>query len=284
MNSKQARNLVEQHKSILKDWVITRCGQDEHLIPLALLHIHQRLSEQDWQQVRQYNEKQPFVEFMQQLVEDALETFFYGVWFGECAKTIHYWTSRYGVVSDNKRQNAEDYIKNQLTKDNFARFKSYNKEKNVNFTTYISKVIRNLLIDYLRKKTPLTEAETFENEDSEENFNSKNAINNTVESYKQEHLEEIGQWFFAEPGPKGKDAKGSTLEKIPDKIKLTYKDRLFLRAMYKDGMTAEEAGRLPGINLGKWQAHGYHRRLKIRIKKLLRVMGYENLQSLLYPS
>ena len=284
MNSKQARNLVEQQESILKDWVIARCGQEEHLIPLALLYVHRRLSEQDWQQVRQYDEKQPFVEFMQQLVEDALETFFYGVWFGECAKTIHYWITRYGVGSDNRRQDAEDYIKNQLTKDNFARFKSYKKEKNVNFTTYISRVIRNLLIDYLRKKTPLTETEAFENEDSEGSSNNKNAVNNTVESYKQEHLEEIGQWFFAGPGPKEKDAKGSTSANIPDKIKLTHKDRLFLRAMYRDGMTVEEAGRLPGINLGKWQAHSYHRRLKIRIKKLLSAMGYENLQSLLYPN
>ena len=284
MNSQQARNLVEQQSSALKSWVTVRCGQEEHLIPLALLYVHRRLSEQDWREVRQYDEKQPFAEFMQQLVEDALETFFHGVWFGECARTIDYWIKRYDIKSENKRQDAEDYIKNQLTKDNFARFKSYKKNKKATFTTYISKVIRNLLIDYLRKKTPLTETETLENEESEEIYSSNHAVNNTVEFYKQEHLEEIGRWFFASSEPDGKDASETPAPEIPDKLKLTHKDRLFLRAMYKDGMTAEEAGRLPGINIGKWQAHGYHRRLKGRVKKLLKAMGYENIQSLLYPN
>lgn len=281
MNSKRARNLVEQNASVLKDWVIARCGREEHLIPLALLYVHRSLSEQDWQRVRQYadDETQTFVEFIQQPVEDALETFFYGVWFGECSKTIHYWISRYGIGSENRRLDAEDYIKSQLARDNFARFKSYNKEKKVNFTTYISRVIRNLLIDYLRRKTPLTETQAFEDEETEKNYNSTIA-----ESHKYEHLEEIGQWFFAESAPKENYKKEHISQNIPDKVKLTHKDRLFLRAMYKDGMTAEEAGRLPGINMSKWQAHGYHRRLKVRIKKLLNAMGYENLQSLLHPN
>ncbi|MGK0455860.1 MAG: RNA polymerase sigma factor (sigma-70 family) [Zhongshania aliphaticivorans] len=282
MNSQQAQNLVKQQTLVIRNWVSAHCGQEEHLVPLALLYVHQRLSDQDWRQVRKYNETQPFVEFVQKLVEDALETFLCGVWFGECAKTIHYWTKRYGINSENKRQDAEDYVKNQLTKDNFARFRSYNKDKAVHFTTYISRVIRNLLIDYLRKKTPLTETETLESEN--DYYNNKNTINNTVASYEQQHLEEIGRWFFTGSAPKERDEARSTSSNAPDEIKLNHKERLFLRAMYKEEMTAEEAGLLPGINMNKWQAHGYHRRLKLRIKKLLKTMGYENLQSLLYPN
>ena len=278
MDSQQARDLVKQQTSALKDWVIARCGQEEYLIPLALLHIHQRLSEQNWQLVRQYDEKQPFTEFLHGLVENSLETFFCGVWFGECAEIIYYWINRYKIVNESKRQDAEDYIKNQLTRDNFARFRSYNKDKTVRFTTYISIIIRNLLIDYLRKKTPLAETESLKIEDY---YNRKNAVNDTMESYRQQHLEEISQWFFAGYLPNEKDVTASIMPNIPDKIRLTHKERLFLRAMYKEGMTIEEAGSLPGFNMKKWQAHGYHRRLKKRVKKLLEAMGYETLQSLL---
>ena len=284
MDSQQAKTLLKQHTSVLEEWVRSHCSETEHLIPLALLYIHQRLSEQDWQQVRQYDGAQPFVEFVRELVEDALETFSHGIWFGECASTIRFWLAHYGVNSENIRQDAEDYVKNHLTKDNFARFRSYNKDKAVNFTTYLSRVIRNLLIDYLRKKKPLATTETFENHpDEATQLNNKNADINTMESHRQLHLKEIGQWFFAGTAPQNDEAT-PTLPDIPDKIKLSHKERLFLRAMYKDGMSAEEAGRLPGINMGKWQAHGFHRRIKARIKKLLKVMGYESLQSLLYSN
>ena len=281
MNSEQAQDLVKQQTSVLNEWVIDRCGHEKHLIPWALLHVNRHLSEQCWQKVRQYDGEQPFANFFHGLVEDALETFFHGVWFGECAETINYWLNRYKITNESQRQDAEDYVKNHLARDNFARFRSYNKDKTVKFTTYISTVIRNLLIDYLRKKTPLTQTVSLENE---ADYTSKNVVNDTMESYSQQHLEEIGQWFFAGYMPHEEEKKVSTASNVPDEAKLNHKERLFLRAIYKEGMTAEEVGRLPGFNMGKWQAHNYHRRLKKRIKKLLKAMGYENLQSLLYPS
>ena len=282
MNSQQARNLVRQQAPKLEKWVCDHCGQKKHLIPLAMLYVNQRLSEQGWQRICQYDGKQPFVDFFRELVEDALETFSHGVWFGECAKTIHYWIARYNISSDSRRQDAEDYIKNKLAKDNFACFRSYNKEKKVSFPTYISMVIRNLLVDYLRKKTPVTE--TWESVEYDDHRNDKNIKEDTAEPYRLQDLEEIGQWFFAGTVPQEGNGTETSSPDIPDKIKLNHKERLFLRAMYKDGMTAEEAGRLPGINMGKWQAHSYHRRLKKRIKKLLNEMGYGNLQSLLNPN
>ena len=280
MDSQQARDLVRQHKSVLEGWVAARCVQKEHLIPLVMLYLHERLSEQDWKQVRQYDGEQPFTEFIHGLVENALETFFCGVWFGESAKAIRYWVSRYGLSNDIRRQDAEDYIKDELTRDNFARFKSFNKNKPIGFNTYVFRVIRNLFIDYSRKKTRLEETDLLE---GEEGYDYENAIDETVESYKQQSLNEIGQWFFADSGSDEKGEAVSTLSHIPDKIRLSHKERLFLRAIYKDGMTAEEAGSLPGLNMGKWQAHGHHQRLKRRIKKLLKAMGYKDLQSLLHP-
>lgn len=282
MNSQQARNLVKQQAPVLKEWVAARCGEEEHLVPMALLYVYQRISDQDWQLIRECDEKQPFVEFLRALVDEALETFFYGVWFGECSSTIHYWISHYGIDSENRRQDAEDYIKNQLAKDNFSRLRSYNKDGTAQFKTYISKVIRNLLIDYLRKKTPLTETDSLENESNE--GGNTNAANNTLETYKQQYLEEIGNWFFAGSTLNEGDEPEQNLPNVPDKLKLNHKERLFLRAVYKDGMTVEEAGCLPGIDMGKWRAHNYHRQLKVRIKKLLAAMGYQNVQSLLYPS
>lgn len=284
MNPQQAQNLVKPLTSTLQQWVCDHCGKDEHLIPLALLYIHQRLSEQDWQVVRQYDEQQPFEAFIRELVQDAMETFFHGVWFGECAKTINYWITRYGVKNVSIQQDAEDYVKNKLTKDNFSRFRSYNKDKETSFNTYISKVIRNLVIDYLRRKTPLRETESLESAVSGDDYNDQNTMIHTSESYQHRHLEEIGQWFFPGESSQEMNPVKPIAPDIPDEIKLGCKERLFLRAMYKDGLTVEEAGRLPGINMGKWQAHGYHRRLKKRIKKLLQAMGYETLQSLLYSN
>ncbi len=281
MESQQAQNLVKQQTSALESWVVDRCDHEKHLIPLALLHTNRYLSEKNWEKVCQYDGEPPFDEFLRQLVEDALENFFYGVWFGECAEAVNYWLNRYKISNESKRQDAEDYIKNHLAKDNFARFKSYNRDKTVRFRTYISMVIRNLLIDFLRKKTPLTETMSVGSEDV---YSSKNAINDMVESNIQQHLEEIGQWFFASPLPNEEETTIHAASNIPDAVKLDHKERLFLRAMYKEGMTAEEAGQLPGFNMGKWQAHNYHRKLKKRIKKLLEMMGYKNLQSLLYPN
>lgn len=267
---------------MIRQQVCDHCGDEKHLIPLAIIYINQRLSEQDWKLIRQYDEQQPFEELIRELAENALEAFSYGVWFGKCSDKIDYWLQHYGVKNRNRQQDAEDYVKDKLAKDNFARFRSYDEKRNTSFTTYISTVIRNLLLDYLRKKKP--ETETLESLESDDHFSNKTLNDNTAESENRQHLEEIGQWFFATPTMQKNDETIAPSPDIPDAIKLSPKERLFLRAMYKDGMSVEEAGSLPGVNMSKWQAHGYHRRLRKRIKKLLNTMGYENLQSLLYPS
>lgn len=283
MDPEQAKNLVKEQTHLITQWVCERCGkEDKRLIPLALLHVNQRLSEQDWQLIRQYDGKQPFEEFVRELVEEALETFLNGVWFGKCAKTINYWLKRYNVEDQIKRQDAEDYVKDKLTKDNFARFRSYRKEHTTCFPTYISVVIRNLLIDFLRKKKPATES--LDNTDGNGNYYEKTLTDDTEESYGQEHLEEIGRWFFAGAGPQENDEASAHAPDVPDAIKLSPKERLFLRAIYKDEMSFSEAGKLPGINMSRLQAYNYHRRLKKRVKELLHAIGYENLQSLLTPT
>ena len=279
MDVEQARNLIKQQSSALQKWVTDHCGQDTHLIPLALLHVNKRLAEYDWELVRQYNEKEPFDVFVKELIEGILETFSHGVWFGKCAKTIRYWTNRYRIENENLRQDAEDYIKNKLIKDNFARIKSYKESQTASFTTYISTVIRNLLIDYLRKSKP--EFKPLESVENESNYSAQNINGSTVELHRQQNLKEIGQWFFAGPTPQEDNEAATQPSEIPAAVKLDHKERLFLRAIYKDGMAPAEAGRLPGINLGKWQAYAYHRRLKTQIRKLLNTMGYETLQSLL---
>ena len=282
MDPEQAKNLVKEQTHLIRQWVCERCNKDKELIPLAILHVNQHLSEQDWQLIRQYDGKQPFEEFVRGLVEETLEAFLHGVWFGKCAKTINYWITRYEITDQDKRQDAEDYIKDKLVKDNFARFRSYKKEHTTRFPTYISIVIRNLLIDYLRKKTPVTES--LDNTESDENYHLKNIADDTAEPNRQKNLEEIGQWFFANSKPKENDEAIAHAPNMPDAIKLSPKERLFLRAIYKDEMSMTEAGRLPGINMGRIQAYNYHRRLKKRIKTLLHTMGYKNLQSLLNPN
>lgn len=281
MTPQQAKDLVQQQSQVLRNWVCDHCGEEKHLIPLALIYVHKRLSDQDWEQVRKYADKQPFVEFINVLVKEALESFSHGIWFGKCSSIIDYWLTHYSIHNVNKQQDAEDYIKDKLVHGNFARFKSHDKESHTHFTTYISKVIRNLLIDYLRKKTP--ETQPLENAENDDSFEQEMITSNTVDLYKQQNLEEIGKWFFASTPQESNPAATHSID-VPDALKLSSKDRLFLRAMYKDGLSVEKAGRLPGINMGKWQAHGYHRRLKTRIKKLLKTMGYETIQSLLYAS
>ena len=282
MNSKQAKNLVKEQTHSIEQWVCEHCGEDKHLVPLALLHVNRHLSERDWQLIRHYDGKQPFEEFVRELVEDALETFSHGVWFGKCAKTINYWLTRYEIDDQNRRQDAEDYVKDKLVQDNFARFRSYKKEEMAHFPTYISVVIRNLLIDYMRKKTPVTES--LDNTDNNENFHTQTLAEDTEESYRRNSLEELGQWFFENSGRHKHDETIARSPDVPDVIKLSPKERLFLRAVYRDGMSVSAAGALPGINLSKWQARSYHRRLKKRIKRSLHEMGYENLKSLLYPN
>ena len=284
MDSQQAKTLIEEHKSVISESIRMHCGKEAHRASLALLYIHQRLSDQDWQLVRKYDDSKSFNEFFQELLDDILKTFSYGVWFGECARTIQYWIAHYGIKNDVKQQDAEDYVKNHLAKDNFARFRSYDKSKSAHFTTYISKVIRNLIIDYLRKKTPVVETAIAEKTCTEDGsyYIKRNLDSIARESELQLHLKEISQWFFAASMSKEIDETQPKLPNIPDKLKLTHKERLFLRAIYKEGMTAQEAGRMPGFNMGKWQSYNFHRRLKSRVKKLLRAMGYESLNSLLY--
>ncbi len=279
MDPEQAKNLVKEQTLLIRQWICEHCGEDKHLIPLALLHVNRRLSEQNWQSIRQYDGKQPFEEFVRALTEEALETFSYGVWFGECADTISYWMTRYEIKDRNRRQDAEDYVKDKLVKDNFARFRSYKTEPAASFPTYISMVIRNLLIDYLRKKTLVIES--LENTESDKDFNETNIAKDTAKSSQQEHLEEIGQWFFAGSTPKESDEPIARSPDVPDSIQLSPKGRLFLRAVYKDGMSITEAGRLPGINMSRRSAYYYHRKLKKQVKQSLHAMGYQNLQSLL---
>ena len=282
MDPEQAKNLVRKQTHLIRRWVCEHCGEDKHLIPLALLHVNRHLSEQDWQLIRQYDGKQPFEEFVQALTEEALKAFSHGVWFGKCAKTINFWITHYDVKDQNKRQDAEDYIKDKLMKDNFARFRSYKTESAASFPTYISIIIRNLLIDYLRRKTPVTES--LDNTESDRNFSGRNIADDTAEFYRQKHLEEIGQWFFAGSTPQENDEAIARSPDVPDEIKLSPKERLFLRAIYKDEMSITEAGRLPGINMSRLQAYKYHLKLKKRVKRLLHTMGYKSLQSLLNPN
>jgi RNA polymerase sigma factor (sigma-70 family) len=279
MDPDQAKNLVKEQTHLIRKWVCNRCGDDKHLIPLALLHVNRHLSEQDWQVIREYDGTQPFEEFIRALTQEALEAFSHGVWFGKCAKTINYWVTRYEVEDQNKRQDAEDYIKDKLAEDNFARFRSYKPENTAPFPTYISIIIRNLLIDYLRRKTLVTES--LDNTERDKSFNGRDVAEETPDSCSQQHLEEIGQWFFADSAPQTNKESTAQSPDIPDVVRLSPKDRLFLRAIYKDNMSITKAGRLPGINMNRLQAYNYHRKLKKQIKQWLHIMGYKNLQSLL---
>jgi len=279
MSPQHAQSLLKQQEVALRQWVCDHCGENTHLVPLALLYVNRRFSEQDWKLIRQYDENQLFEEFVRELVKELLETFSHGVWFGECTKIIYYWTRRYGINDENQQQDAEDYVKNKLIKNNFSRLKSYKQNRAVNFTTYISMVIRNLLIDYLRKKKP--KFETLDNLEEETIHSSKDIMENTMELSRQQNLEEIGRWFFSDLAQAKNTEVLDQSSGIPDAVKLDHKERLFLRAVYKEGMSVAEAGRLPGINMSLWKAHSYHRKLKVRVRKILNEMGYENLQSLL---
>jgi len=202
--------------------------------------------------------------------------------FFACQEVLPYLTKRYLFHPNDHIMHEELilYIQDRLFAQNFRRISLYENDKNTLFKTYIQRIIHHLAIDFLRKRCRETEVidsnleiELPENEHLDQRINDlENEAFNSEESL---------LWIknlLQEQTPTQTD---SVQQRIAEHLNLEISERLFLKAIYFAGLSAEQAGELPGLDMNKNQANSLHRRLLERLGDAFKQSGlYDELQQL----
>jgi len=172
------------------------------------------------------------------------------------------------------------YIQDRLFAQNFRRISLYENDKNTQFKTYIQRIIHHLAIDFLRKHS--REAEVI-NQNIDIELPENEHLDQRIESQNKEAFnpEESMLWIQNLLQDQTPIKTDSVQQHIAEHLNLKISERLFLKAIYLGGLSAEQAGELPGLDMNKNQANSLHRRLLERLADTFKQSGlYDELQQL----
>lgn len=212
--------------------------------------------------------------------------------FFACQEVLPFLTRRYLFHAHDHLMHEEIilYIQDRLMAQNFRRIALYQENRNTRFKTYIQRIIHNLAIDFLRKYS--REAEIIDSKieiEQPENQHLDQRIENPDEQsfHPEESLDWIqsllqdNQSHIAISETTENRTATSQHQQLGERLNLETSERLFLKAIYFGGLSAEQAGALPGIELNKNQANSLHRRLLERLADLFKQLNlYQELQQL----
>ncbi len=179
------------------------------------------------------------------------------------------------------------YVLERLLQDDMRRIRAFAPDKGAAFSTYLKRVIANLATDFLRRSVRRAEVVDrhlgvgLEGE-------PENAAGESLPVVRPERpseplggdMERVVAAILAQS--EGDLADPDDLhQRLRPHLRLDARERLFLKAVYFEDLSAEQAGGLPGMGLNKNQANSLHRRLLERLADAFKKAGvYGDLQSL----
>jgi len=168
------------------------------------------------------------------------------------------------------REEAVLYIQDRLQRDDFRRIRSFQTDRGASFVTYMWQVVNNLLLDFLRARSKLpTKLESIESESHDDSVQQAvdsdtahglGTAASTVETlHEAQQLHEMLVELMAES-----DATGvlqPIREQLRPHLKLSSKERVFLKAMFQYDLTINEIRELPGFAMSVNEAYRFYYRI-----------------------
>ena len=203
-----------------------------------------------------------------------------------CQEVLPVLTRRYLANTHDRllQEEINIYIQDKLLQNNFRRISSYKQDKNASFRTFIQRVVHHLAIDFFRAKS---RENKFVDHMLEIDGSDSKIDMQQQDSRTHEHTfaEESFEWIQGLLDEKREYKACSMQQKIAQLLTLDVRERLLLKAIYFSGLSAEQAGALPGMGLSKHQANSLHRRLLDRLVSVFKEAGvYDEFQQLVFES
>lgn len=270
--SDDLRDLVFNHWNLLNR-LAERRFRDPNTADEALMFALQALQANDWQKVREYKGKSPFPSFFSHVVVRLLEDFSrnrYG------RKRPPQWLQLQGILWEDayrllclERMSRTDTIEMLVARNKTAQVRMIVEEA----------------VEVILSRTPdcgeqrgvqvSMDHDGLENSIFEENSSEHHSPEALYIARQQNSIfEALRRCFLSEDGEVQEEECSQEDEKIRQTImnldahlRLTGKDRLLLRMVYRDGLKTVAAGRLLGM--GTDQVHGRLRRLLNNIRQAL---------------
>ena len=171
------------------------------------------------------------------------------------------------------REEAVLYVQDRLQRDDFRRINQFQANRGASFVTYIWQVISNLLLDFLRTygKRPTKSGGDDRQLDIDVHHGSvqdvganshvhepgANTIDFTVEMHKlQESLAEV----LAESRVAAAN-ENSIRARLRPHLRLSSKERLFLKALFQYDLTINEVREMPGFQMNLNEAYRFYYRI-----------------------
>ncbi len=189
------------------------------------------------------------------------------------------------------REEAIAYIQDHLYANNFNRIRYFDEKKSASFTTYISRVINNLIIDYQRKKgveskysaiseSILSEVEEpsingLDEAESSPSQGQNNTYNETETEIDTQFMQWIAKALLSEK--QNEEHLIPTLserrENLRRLLQISGRERIFLRALCYDDLNINQIRVLPFFEMNVNEAYQFYRQLMEKVIDALRESG-----------
>jgi hypothetical protein len=163
------------------------------------------------------------------------------------------------------REEAVLYIQDRLQRDDFRRICNFSADRGATFVTYMWQVVSNLLLDFLRAQGKRATEVVHDRMTSTENVSASDGIDPQSEvaaeaTFESRQLHEMLTDLMAERGA-GIGAQHPFREKLRPHLKLSSKEKLFLKAMFQYDMSINEIRALPGFEMSVNEAYRFYYRI-----------------------
>jgi len=179
------------------------------------------------------------------------------------------------------------YVMERLQRDRLRRIRAYDPDKGAAFSTYLKRVVANLATDFLRRGQ--RESELFDRHhtvglhgepETPAGEPMTRPPDPAADGGGEGDMEKVVAGILEQPLDEAADPD-DLRQRLRPHLRLDARERLFLKAIYFNDLSAEQAGTLPGMGMNKHQANSLHRRLLERLADAFRQAGaYDELQSL----
>jgi hypothetical protein len=158
-----------------------------------------------------------------------------------------------------RREEAMLYVQDRLQRDDFRRIASFDATKGASVRTYMSQVIGNLLIDFARVAQRDAARQVRAGSDRVMP-DIPDGTPHSDTAFSDIELHDIVRALL-EADAAGSESLRGIRARLRRHVKLTSKERLFLRAMFQYDMSIEDVRALPGFRLEKNEAYRFYYRI-----------------------
>lgn len=193
-----------------------------------------------------------------------------------------YLVGRQLKYSDLLKEEACLYIHDHLYRNDFKRIRRYDKNSSAKFSTYMWRVISNLIIDFSRKKSLETEL-------VDTNIDFEDVLASTEEQESQASvLDELNLQRLVETiletdeNDSQMPERNSARRRLRECLELTAKERVFLRALCQSNLNINQVRMVPGFKMEKNEAYQFYQNIFNRIARAFKQAGiYHEWQKIL---